>query len=175
MPISIPGLDIEVSFQYHSDMCDIVIINERKQIRKRKRAPLAITYPSFRLFSDKHYVFLKNFTICQLDAVSETLTFSIDNKINQYSKMTQIVLRFNTFSTKIVHHVCSMNSFFMGESAVQKRNCSTFASSNTRTIFLLPTKHCVYFFYGFLPHKVYVLWFNSILGLNSIFFCFWVW
>ena len=39
LPISIPGLDIEVSFQYHSDMCDIVIINERKQIRKRKRAP----------------------------------------------------------------------------------------------------------------------------------------
>ena len=131
LPISIPGLDIEVSFQYHSDMCDIVIINERKQIRKRKRASLVITYPSFRLFSDKHYVFLKNFTICQLDAVSETLTFSIDNKINQYSKMTQIVLRFNTFSTKIVHHVCSMNSFFMGESAVQKRNCSTFASSVT--------------------------------------------
>ena len=63
--------------------------------------------------------------------------------------MTQVVLRFNTFSTKIVHHVCSMNSFFMGESAVQKRNCSTFASSNTRTIFLLLTKHYVYFLKDF--------------------------
>ena len=94
-----------------------------------------ITYPPFRLFSNKHYVFLKNVTICQVDAVPETLTFSIDNKINQHSKMTQIVLRFNTFSTKIVHHVGSMNAFFIGESAVQKRNCSTFASSNTRTIF----------------------------------------
>ena len=90
-----------------------------------------ITYPSFGLFSDKHYVFLKNVTICQLDAVSETLPFSIDNKIKQWSKMTQIVLRFNTFSTKVVHHVCSMNSFFMGESAVQKRNYTTFASRVT--------------------------------------------